>query len=74
MQIFKKPTKFDFMSKRKITMAFSAVLILISVGSLATRGLNFGLDFTGGTLIELGYSQPVDLTVVRSTLESSGFP
>jgi len=49
-------------------------LILISVGSLATRGLNFGLDFTGGTLIELGYSHPVDLTIVRSTLETSGFP
>ena len=74
MQLFKKPTTFDFMSKRMITMVFSAVLILISIGSLATRGLNFGLDFTGGTLIELGYSQPVDLTVVRSTLDSSGFP
>ena len=74
MQLFKKPTTFDFMSKRKITMIFSVVLILISIGSLATRGLNFGLDFTGGTLIELGYSQPVDLTVVRSTLDSSGFP
>ena len=74
MQLFKKPTTFDFMSKRMITMVFSTVLILISIGSLATRGLNFGLDFTGGTLIELGYSQPVDLTVVRSTLDSSGFP
>lgn len=74
MQLFKKPTTFDFMSKRMITMIFSAILILISVGSLATRGLNFGLDFTGGTLIELGYVQPVDLTVVRSTLETSGFP
>jgi preprotein translocase subunit SecF len=74
MQLFKKPTHFDFMSKRNIAVIFSAVLILISIGSLATRGLNFGLDFTGGTLIELGYSHPADLTVVRSTLESSGFP
>ncbi|MBL1278556.1 MAG: protein translocase subunit SecF [Ectothiorhodospiraceae bacterium] len=74
MQLFKKATTFDFMSKRKVTMLLSAVLILISVGSLATRGLNFGLDFTGGTLIELGYSHPVDLTIVRSTLETSGFP
>lgn len=74
MQLFKKPTTFDFMSKRSITLIFSAVLILISVGSLATRGLNFGLDFTGGTLIELGYSQPVDLSIVRSTLETSGYP
>lgn len=74
MQLFKNETTFDFMSKRKITMLFSAVLILLSVGSLATRGLNFGLDFTGGTLIELGYSHPVDLTSVRSTLETTGFP
>jgi preprotein translocase subunit SecF len=74
MQLFKKPTTFDFMSKRKITMIFSALLILISLASLATRGLNFGLDFTGGTLIELGYEHSVDLTVVRSTLETSGFP
>ncbi len=74
MQLFKKPTTFDFMSKRRIAMLFSAVLILISIGSLATRGLNFGLDFTGGTLIELGYSQPVDLNIVRSTLETTGFP
>ncbi len=74
MQLFKKPTTFDFMGKRTMAVTFSALLILISIGSLATRGLNFGLDFTGGTLIELGYSHPVDLTIVRSTLESSGFP
>jgi preprotein translocase subunit SecF len=74
MQIFKKTTTFDFMSKRKLAVMFSALLILISIGSLATRGLNFGLDFTGGTLIELGYSHPADLTVIRSTLEQSGFP
>jgi preprotein translocase subunit SecF len=74
MQLFKKTPTFDFMSKRTIAVTFSALLILISIGSLATRGLNFGLDFTGGTLIELGYSHPVDLTVVRSTLENSGFP
>ncbi|HEC17997.1 MAG TPA: protein translocase subunit SecF [Gammaproteobacteria bacterium] len=74
MQLFKKTTTFDFMSKRTLAVTFSALLILISIGSLATRGLNFGLDFTGGTLIELGYSHPVDLRVVRSTLEKSGFP
>lgn len=74
MQIFKKVTTFDFMSKRKLAVTFSALMILISVGSLATRGLNFGLDFTGGTLIELGYSHPADLTIIRSTLEQSGFP
>lgn len=74
MQLFKKQTNFNFMSKRTIAVVFSAVLILASIGSLATRGLNFGLDFTGGTLIELGYSHAVDLGKVRSTLETTGFP
>ncbi len=74
MQLFKKPPHFDFMSKRTIAVTFSAILILVSLGSLVTRGLNFGLDFTGGTLIEMGYSHSADLTLIRSTLESSGFP
>lgn len=74
MQLFKKSTHFDFMGKRTIAVTFSAILILISLGSLVTRGLNFGLDFTGGALIEMGYSHPADLTKVRSTLEASGFP
>lgn len=74
MQLFKKQTNFNFMSKRTIAVVFSAVLILASIGSLATRGLNFGLDFTGGTLIELGYSHAIDLGKVRSTLEATGFP
>ncbi len=46
---------------------------MVSIGSLATRVLNFGIDFTGGTLIEVGYSEPADLSSVRSTLESAGF-
>jgi preprotein translocase subunit SecF len=74
MQLFKTETQFDFMGKRKLAVIFSALLILISIGSLATRGLNFGLDFTGGTLIEMGYEHPVDLTAVRATLEAKGFP
>ena len=73
MQIFKKATNFDFMGKRKLAIAFSLLLIAISIGSLVTRGLNFGLDFTGGTLIEVGYEQPVDLKEVRDALETVGF-
>jgi preprotein translocase subunit SecF len=74
MQLFKKTTTFDFMGKRTMAVIFSAILLLVSLGSLATRGLNFGLDFTGGTLIELAYGHAVELNKVRSTLETSGFP
>lgn len=74
MQLFKKPTNIDFMSKRKLALGFSLILLLISIGSLATRSLNFGLDFTGGTLIEMGYSHAVDLQKVRSTLDQADFP
>ncbi len=73
MQLFKNATQFDFMGKRKPAIALSVVLLLISIGALVGKGLNFGLDFTGGTLIELGYSQAVDLKPVRETLESLGF-
>ena len=74
MQLFKKATNFDFMSKRAIAVTFSVILLLIAIGSIAVRGFNFGLDFTGGTLIEMGYSHPVELGQVRSTLDTSGFP
>ncbi len=73
MQIFKQTTKIDFMGKRRYAMVLSTVLILISLGSLFTRGLNFGLDFTGGTLIEVGYGKAVDLKTVRQALEQAGF-
>ena len=73
MQIFKNTPTFDFMGKRKVALAFSALLIITSVFSLATKGLNFGLDFTGGTLIEVGYQQSADLNKIRNRLTESGF-
>lgn len=61
------------MGQRKIAALFSLLLILGSITSLATRGLNFGLDFTGGTLVEVSYSQAEPLTNVRNTLEAAGY-
>lgn len=63
-----------FMSYRKFAMIFSAVLMLAAVTSLATNKLNFGLDFTGGTLIEVGFEQAADLESLRDVMTSNGFP
>ncbi len=63
----------NFMGVRYIAFALTVLLTLVSLGSLAVKGLNFGLDFTGGTLIELSYEQPVALDQVRSQLVGSGF-
>ncbi|MDH5445788.1 MAG: protein translocase subunit SecF [Gammaproteobacteria bacterium] len=73
MQFFKKETTFDFMGKRKLALVFSALLIIASIASLASKGLNFGLDFTGGTLLELGYPQAVELNDIRTTLDKAGY-
>ena len=73
MRIFNKEPSFDFMGKRKLALVLSLVLIFISIASLATRGLNFGIDFTGGTLIEVGYNNTVDLGEVRDTLTEAGY-
>ncbi len=73
MQIIPKGSHIDFMAKRKIALVFSIVLIVFSILSLSIRGLNFGIDFTGGTLVEVGYAQPVELASIRETLGKVGF-
>ncbi len=73
MQMFTLKRAIDFMGHRKITAVVSLLLVLLSVGSLVTRGLNFGIDFTGGTLIEVGYPQPANLEDVRAALANAGF-
>lgn len=73
MQFIKHNQSIDFMSKRKIALGLSLLLILLSIGSLATRGLNLGIDFTGGTLVEVGYPEAANLAEVRSALDDGGF-
>ena len=64
---------YNFMALRWPAAVFSLVLLAISVGSLATKELQWGLDFTGGTLVEVAYSDSADLTEIRSTLDSRGY-
>ena len=63
----------NFMGVRHVAFALTVVLTVASLASLVVKGLNFGLDFTGGTLIELGYDRPVELEQVRGQLVQSGF-
>ncbi|MFT5258750.1 MAG: preprotein translocase subunit SecF [Saprospiraceae bacterium] len=73
MHIFNKATNIDFLGKRKQALFISIALILISIAALAIRGLNFGVDFTGGTLVEVGYDQAVEVEMVRTNLENAEF-
>lgn len=63
----------NFMGQRKLAMLFSLVLLVVSIGSLATKQLNWGLDFTGGTLVEVHYSASANLNTIRSILDAKGF-
>jgi len=73
MKIIKSGQAIDFMGKRRLAMLFSLALIVVALGSIATRGLSLGIDFTGGTLIEVGYVDPVDLESVRIALTEGGY-
>lgn len=63
----------NFMALRKFFFVVAAVLMLVSIGSLAVKNLNLGLDFTGGALIELNYDEPADLESIRQTLRAAGW-
>ena len=64
----------NFMGARHIAFALGVIMVLASLGTLAVKGLNFGLDFTGGTLIELNYEQAADLNKIRSQMQEGGYP
>ncbi|WP_438863593.1 protein translocase subunit SecF [Neptunicella sp.] len=73
MQILNFKENIKFMKLRLPAQIFSGVLILISIFSLSTNSLNWGLDFTGGTLIEVGYQQPAKLDNIRKQLENASY-
>jgi preprotein translocase subunit SecF len=74
MELLKTKTNIDFMGQRKLAMAVSGILLLVSLVSFGVRGLNYGIDFTGGTLVEVGYPESADLGQIRTDLAEAGFP
>jgi len=73
MWLFKKDPNIDFMSRRRIALIVSIVLLSVAIGALLIRGLNFGIDFTGGTVVEVGYEEAAELSSVRQALNDGGF-
>jgi preprotein translocase subunit SecF len=72
-QILKAENTIDFMRWSKLAFVFSILMIGASIFTLSTKWLNWGLDFTGGTLIEVGFEQPANLEDIRGALEAKGF-
>lgn len=73
MHFLSKETNIDFVGVRYYALAISVILLLISGYAIVTKGLNLGIDFTGGTMIEVGYPTAANLDEVRSTLEGGGY-
>lgn len=75
LEFFSTKTNFNFLGRRRLLAVTSTVLMGLSLILLipGVRGLNFGIDFTGGVLLEVGYSGPADLSDIRSRLAASGF-
>ncbi len=73
MEIFHHDLNINFLGMRKVSIVISTLLIIVSIWAIAVRGLNYGLDFTGGILIQVSYAQPVDVGDVRAALTRGGF-
>lgn len=73
MEFFNPNSKIDFMGARKFTALFSVFIFLVSIAGLLSKGLIWGLDFTGGTQVQLSYQTAVDMTDIRSRLYQAGF-
>jgi preprotein translocase subunit SecF len=73
VNLFPYDSKFDFMRLRRVSIGMAIALLVVAIGGLATRGLNFALDFTGGTVVELKFEKEVDVPALREHLETAGF-
>jgi len=75
MRLIKDKTSIDFLSlgRRRVTTVLSILAMIVSIGSIATKGLEYGIDFTGGVLLEVGYPQEADLERIRRLLGDAGF-
>jgi len=73
MEFFKKATRINFMGARRYVGIISVILWVVGISLLCTKGLNFGLDFTGGTQIELRFETPIEPSAIRTQLEQAGF-
>lgn len=75
MRLIKDRTSIDFLSiwRRRVTTILSIIAVVASIGSIATKGLEYGIDFTGGVLLEVGYPQEADLERIRQLLGDAGF-
>jgi len=72
MELFHHDLKIDFLGARRWAMPLTLAFIALSIGSFFVKGFNFGIDFTGGVVMEVGYDQPVELAEVRAALERGG--
>src|SRR5512135_628474 len=72
MEVFNPNSNINFLGWRRVSLTISTVLVIIALGAIFTRGLNYGLDFTGGVLVEAEYKDPVETADVRAALQAAG--
>jgi len=69
MKIFKTTPQWDFLGKKKIALAISSILLLVALGGMMVKGLTYGIDFRGGTLIQIKFQQEPDLAIIRDLFQ-----
>jgi preprotein translocase subunit SecF len=74
VELFPSNSNINFMRVRMVSLVIAALLMIVGLASMATRGFNYALDFTGGTLTELRFDKPVNVEETRQRLEKNGFP